>query len=134
MQSVVTTTTTTSTSTSTTTTTTTAATKTINYSGDNGGCVGMSVRFIKNGVTQCVGASCFGSFTAVVGDTITAENTTGPKATGFCTEAFACIGSSDGGCEYGSDANSGAGVTASVTITITSAYPSVIYMNAGLAI
>ena len=118
----------------TTTTTTTAAGKTVSYFGDTAGCTGASMQFIVNGVTVCSGTSCSGTVTAPIGALIQVNYTTGPKPSLGCDTAFACIGSTDGGCEFGSDTQIGASVTATVSYTVTAGSPSTIYMNAGVVI
>lgn len=119
----------------TTTTTTTAATKTVNWAFTNIGCTGMTAQVIKNGSTIFSGgSSSSGSFTVVVGDVITINNTTGPKAGVGCTTANALIGTTMGGGEYVFNTNTGQGVTATATYTIVSGSASTIYMDAGNAI
>jgi len=120
----------------TTTTTTTAATKTVNWTYDNGGCTGRSGTIIKNGSSIFTGAGpSTGTFTVVVGDTITVTDTTGPKATGLiCTSAHADIGSTPGGGEYGANNVTGVNVTATVTYTIVSGTAATIYMTGGASV
>ena len=119
----------------TTTTTTTAGTKTVNWTYDNGGCTGRSGQIIKNGSSIFSGTTGSGTFTVIVGDTITVNDTTGPKATGFiCTSAHADIGSTPGGGEYGANNVTGAGVTATVTYTIVSGTAATIYMTGGASV
>lgn len=120
----------------TTTTTTTAATKTVNWSYDNGGCTGRSGSVTKNATSIFSGTGpSSGTFTVVPGDVITVTDTTGPKATGLvCTTAQALIGSTLGGGEYASQTVTGVGVTATATYTVNSGTAANIYVVGGAAI
>lgn len=112
-----------------------AATKTVNWTYDNGGCTGRSGQIIKNSTSIFSGTGpSSGTFTVVVGDVITVNDTTGPKATIACQSAHADIGSTPGGGEYGVNNVSGSGVTATVTYTIVSGTAATIYMTGGAAI
>lgn len=112
------------------------ATKTVNWTYDNGGCTGRTGSIVKNSTSIFSGAGpSSGTFTVVVGDVITVTDTTGPKATGLiCTTANALIGSTPGGGEYASNTVTGAGVTATATYTIVSGTAATIYMTGGASI
>jgi hypothetical protein len=118
----------------TTTTTTTAGTKTVNWTYDNGACTGRSGQIIKNGSSIFSGTTGSGTFTVVVGDTITVNDTTGPKAGIGCNTAQAFIGSTPGGTEYASNTATGSGVTATATYTIVSGTAATIYMTGGASV
>jgi hypothetical protein len=72
-----------------------------------------------------------GTFTVVVGDTITVNHVSGPKATGICRSVSANIGTSPGGGQYASQSGFGVNVTATATYTIVSGTASTIYAQAG---
>ena len=112
-----------------------AATKTVNWTYDGGGCTGRSGQIIKNGSSIFSGAGpSTGTFTVVVGDIITVNDTTGPKAGLGCNFAQAYIGSTDGGSEYASNTATGSGVTATATYTIVSGTAATIYMTGGASV
>jgi hypothetical protein len=99
------------------------------------GCTGMSYQIIKNSTTiSSGGTDANGSFTVDVGDTITVNNTVGPKPGLGCSTANALIGTSPGAGDYASQSVTGANLTATATYTIVSGTASTIYMDAGTAI
>lgn len=105
------------------------------YAGDVSGCTGRTLQFTKNAGDLCTGQVCDGSVTLTVGDTISVSDTTGPKATGLCTNATVGISNTTfGNTELGGDSQTGQGVSAFTTYTITSGSPMVIYMWGGLSI